>query len=113
LYKPGYRLLAVKGQDEEPRSLWERLNFSAEETREAWWNQRMFALVRESTVPDLQRRERLDILAALRDCKWIRMPRIATAYVSETKRTRSSRSFEDPTMAQAFSPRRVRKLFNR
>ena len=57
LYKPGYRPFAGKGPDDDPRPFWNQLHFTAEETREEWWNLHVFMLVPDSATPGSQPRD--------------------------------------------------------
>jgi hypothetical protein len=119
LYRLGYRAAVEKGPVDHPRSFWDTLHLSEEDLREAWWDQHTFKLEHSSARPE-QRIEELSVaMAALKNCRWVRTPKIAAAYIREALelRTRNSLS-DDPATAKLLdedcpnAPRPLRAYLN-
>jgi len=83
LYKPGYRLSLEQGPTKDPRARWVRFRFTANETRDPWWDQRVFKLAPDRATDEARRRELAETIAGFAGCRWVRLPRIAAAHINE------------------------------
>ena len=119
LYSLGYRTAVEQGPANDLRSFLNQLHLSDEDRREAWWDQRTFNLEHSSAGPE-QRIDELSLaMAALRNCRWVRTPQIAAAYIREAQKlTARNSSSDDPATARLLdedcpnAPRPLRTYLN-
>jgi hypothetical protein len=119
LYRPGYRAAVEQGPVDHPQSFWDTLHLSEEDVREAWWDQHTFKLEHSSAGPE-QRIEELSVaMAGMKNCRWVRTPQIAAAYIREAHELRARNSVSDnPAAAKLLdedcpnAPRLLRAYLN-